>query len=316
MKILITGCAGFIGYHTASHLLNREFEIVGVDNFDDYYDKELKLKRLELLTRFKNFKFIKIDVNNIEKINDSNFDILINLAAQAGVRIPENKKEKYTHSNIRGFDSVLGFIKKNNIKKFIYASSSSVYSGLETQPYKEDMALLEPKSIYAQTKIYNENKAREFCLNTECKSIGLRFFTVYGPYGRPDMAYFSFAKKVMSGSEISLFNNGNTYRDMTFIDDIVSGIYSSIEYISEKSFNSEIFNLGNGKPVKTTDMLEIIENKFKKYGKIKYINKTNETTTTHACLIKSREHLGFESKVDIECGMDRFLNWFERYFNI
>ena len=311
MKILITGCAGFIGFHLSKKLLEKQFYVIGVDNLNDYYQKSLKLERLSILKQFNEFKFFELDINDMNTINDKKIDLVINLAAQAGVRLPKNKHKEYLHSNVNGFSSVLDFISKNSIKKIIYASSSSVYSGLNILPLSEDLILNNPKSVYAQTKIKNEKLAKSFCNTNECKSVGLRFFTVYGPFGRPDMAYFSFANKIKNDETISLFNNGNTYRDMTYIDDIVNGIELSIDYINKKDFKSEIFNLGNDKPIKTTDLLNIIEKKLKKYGKIKYINKTNEVYKTHACTKKSKKLLGYEPKIDIECGMERFLNWFD-----
>ena len=220
MKILITGVAGFIGFHLAKKLIENGHQISGVDNLSDYYDPNLKKLRLSIL-KSKNFKFFELDINNINLI-DKNFDLVINFAAQAGVRLPEEKKENYVHSNINGFKKVVEFCVENSIKKLIYASSSSVYDDSLSQAFSESDSNLKPKSIYGETKLFNEQYIDKFSRKIE--SVGLRFFSVYGPYGRPDMAYFSFTESLKKGQIINLHNNGTMARDMTFIDDAVDDI--------------------------------------------------------------------------------------------
>ena len=316
MKILITGAAGFIGFHLSRFLLRKGFFVHGIDNLNDYYDLKLKNERLKRLKEFKNFLFTLQDINQI-KIKNPNFDLAINLAAQAGVRLQPEDHWKYEHSNVNGFKSFLYFCKRADIKSIIYASSSSVYSGVREIPFKEKLELKKPMSKYAETKIINEHQADLFAKGDPvARIIGLRFFTVYGAWGRPDMAYYLFSESIQNKNTIQLFNNGENARDMTNIKDIVDGIYLSIKHIRKSKKRHEIFNLGNTKPVKTDELLGIIEEKLNKKAKVKMVNYQNEPEVTMADLTKSKKILGYDPKISINQGLDDFFYWYRKYNNL
>ena len=310
MKILITGVAGFIGYHLAQKLLETDHEIVGIDNLNDYYSQSLKLYRLSLLES-SNFSFYSMDINEVESL-DSKFDLLINLAAQAGVRVPENKKIYYQNSNVSGFKKIMNYCKNNSIQKVIYASSSSVYDDSSKYTFSESETDLKPKSIYGTTKLFNETYANKFLNNLDC--VGLRLFSVYGPLGRPDMAYYSFTDSLKKGHEIILHNKGLMDRDMTYIDDAVDGIICSINYLmSSENIKNEIFNIGNNYPISTLKLLKTLEKKLKINAKVKHFEVTNESNYTHANLSKSKKILGYNPKVLFENGIEKFLDWHQNY---
>ena len=310
MKILITGAAGFIGYHLSNKLLKIGHEITGVDNLNNYYSPSLKLHRLSLLNS-KKFRFVKLDINNISSL-DPNFDLVINLAAQPGVRLPESKKSLYEISNVYGFKKIMNYCSKNSIKKFIYASSSSVYDDSSKHIYSESDKGLYPKSIYGETKLFNEIYAKKFEHSLDC--LGLRFFSVYGPLGRPDMAYYSFTESLKKGQVINLHNKGLMERDMTYIDDVVEGIMLSINYLmSSKNIKNEIFNIGNDSPISTIKLLKTLEINLKTNAQIRNIDVENESLYTHANLIKSRKILGYNPKTAFEQGIKKFLDWHQNY---
>ena len=315
MKILVSGCAGFIGFHLCKKLISNGHEVIGIDNLDDYYDVSLKLARLDLLNSNNSFCFKESDINT-SIAYEKKIDIYINLAAQAGVRLDSSKKFKYTHSNISGFEGVLKTCELNGITKIIYASSSSVYSGNAKSPFSEKDFLNEPTSYYASTKIENEKKAQKYVSNNNSKMIGLRFFTVYGPWGRPDMAYYLFSKNILENRPINLYNNGNTYRDMTFIEDIVDGIMQSINRINVSNIKHEIFNLGNTKPIKTLDLISKIENHLQKKAVLNNVFSANEVIKTHADISKSQEVLSYSPKIDLDNGLTTFMQWFKNYYNV
>ena len=311
MRILITGVAGFIGFHLAKKLIESSHQVTGVDNLNDYYDPNLKKLRLSIL-KSKNFKFFELDINDMNLI-DKNFDLVINFAAQAGVRVLEEKKENYVHSNINGFKKVVEFCVENSIKKLIYASSSSVYDDSLSQAFSECDAHLKPKSMYGETKLFNEQYIDKFSRKIE--SIGLRFFSVYGPYGRPDMAYFSFTESLKKGQKINLHNNGTMARDMTYIDDAVDGVIKSIDFLfdSNKKNRNEVFNIGNDSPILTSKLLKILENNLETKSEIKNIDVLNESIYTHADLKKSKSMLGYNPKIGLEEGIKKFLDWHKTY---
>jgi len=315
IKILITGACGFIGFHVAKTCLDYGYSVIGLDNMNNYYDQILKKRRLKILKKYQNFKFYHKHLANLNEIKDE-ISIAINFAAQAGVRLPKNQHYKYEESNIQGFKFFLDFCDRKKIKYIIYASSSSVYSGLSSTPYREEINLKKPLSKYAQTKLTNEILAGEFAKKNDKRVIGLRFFTVYGPWGRPDMAYYQFTKKIVSDEEITLFNDGQLSRDMTYIQDIVSGVMSSIDYVTSTTNNHEIFNLGNGTPVKTIDLLKLIQNKFNKNGRIKHMKNSNEVKTTDADITKAKIILGYKPNIEVHDGMSSFFNWFKGYYEI
>ena len=312
MKILITGSCGFIGFHLIKSLLEKNHTIVGIDNLNDYYDVSLKLHRNNLL-KSKNYQFINEDINNI-RINDK-FDLAINLAAQAGIRVPKEKEHLYEHSNVDGFVNFCDLCKQNKIKRIIYASSSSVYSDKIKDKFSESRTNIEPKSKYGLSKLFNEQHASQEAKKNNSAFIGLRFFSVYGPYGRPDMAYFLFTDAISNDQEIVLNNNGQMARDMTYIDDIVSGINGAIDYIFKADLKgkNEIFNLGNDKPIKTIELLEFIEKNLSKKAIIQHMKTLNESSFTHADLKKSKKYLGYEAKTSFEDGIKNFLDWYKTY---
>jgi len=316
MKVLVTGSSGFIGFHLIKKLLNSGHEVVGIDDHNDYYNPELKLKRLTLLES-KNFSFHLLDINSIS-IEDTNFDLAINLAAQAGVRVSKEKEYLYESSNITGFKSFCNFCRKKNINKILYASSSSVYSDTNKEKFSEDITLLEPKSIYGKSKLSNEMYASEYIKSHEASMIGLRFFSVYGPFGRPDMAYYSFAKSIKENRTIGLNNEGNMYRDMTFIDDVIQGTLGAIDYLfnPESNNKNEIFNLGNDTPIKTSYLLRKIEKIIGKKALIQHCTTENENIKTHADITKAKNLLGYDPKVSFEQGIERFLDWHKNYENV
>lgn len=311
MKFLITGVAGFIGFHLAKRLLIDGHEVHGIDSLTDYYDQNLKKQRSEILLE-KKLTFFKEDINNLNSINN-NYDFLIHLAAQPGVRLPKEKNYKYIESNLLGFSKINKLALAANIKNVIYASSSSVY-GNATSPLAED-TYTEPHSIYGFTKKLNEDYAELLSLKNDIRILGLRFFTVYGPYGRPDMAYFKFSKMLKNNELIPLFNDGQTLRDMTYIKDIIDGIELSISYLLSKKENSyhEVFNLGNNKPVSTSYLLKTISKKMNMQPNIDRILGIEEVLTTNADLSKARKVLGYNPKTGLDEGLDNFLEWFNEY---
>ncbi len=312
MKIFVSGVAGFIGFHLSNSLLNKGIEIMGIDNLNNYYDIGLKKARLEHLSKNKNFKFLELDLLKDEKLrkifSDCNPEIVINLAAQAGVRYSSTNPSSYIDSNILSFLNILKVSEIFEVEKFIYASSSSIYGNEKKIPFKESLQNLTPSSLYGKTKLANEVIARN---NDDVNTIGLRFFTVYGPWGRPDMAYYSFTKNIKEQKKITVFNKGTMKRDMTYISDIVSGIEASITH--EIRTKNEIFNLGNNNPIKTMDLIKTIETFYQKDAIIEYADSNDEVEITFADLHKSNQYLNYDPKVSFEEGMNNFFNWYDRY---
>ena len=314
MKVFVTGSSGFIGFHLVKKLLKDGHEVVGIDDHNNYYNPALKFKRLSLLNSNK-FSFYETDLNNIN-LKENNFDIAINLAAQAGVRVSKEKEHLYKHSNINGFESFCDFCKKNNINKILYASSSSVYSDINEGKFCEATTPLKPKSKYGESKLLNEIYASNFLKSYDASMIGLRFFSVYGPFGRPDMAYYAFTKAIKDKEIINLNNNGNMYRDMTFIDDVIDGVFGAVDHVFKLQNKNEIFNLGNDIPIKTSDLLKRIEHIIGKKASIKFCKTENEAFKTHADITKAKNLLGYNPKVCFEEGIERFLEWHKHYENI
>jgi UDP-glucuronate 4-epimerase len=317
--LLITGSAGFIGSVTAKKLLMLGYQVIGIDNLNSYYDVSLKKERLEELEPHKNFKFFNIDIADSEKLTnlfqELRPNIVINLAAQAGVRYSLENPRAYLDSNLVGFFNILENVKNFNIERLIFASSSSVYGASSEIPYKVTTSTDSPVSLYAATKKSNESLAYAYSNICKIPVIGLRFFTVYGPMGRPDMAYFKFTNMIAKNKEMTIYNEGKMSRDMTYIDDIVDGVVSSISFDSfkEDSFY-EVFNLGNDAPVSTWTLVEYIEKYIGQKAKYKFEFSEIEVKKTWADISKSRSGLNYNPKVSFEQGMDNFLSWYkDRY---
>tara|TARA_B100000700_G_C15029150_1_gene849668 strand:- start:452 stop:1444 length:993 start_codon:yes stop_codon:yes gene_type:complete len=320
--LLITGVAGFIGFHTASHLLSKGYNVIGIDNLNDYYSVQLKHDRLNQLKRFKNFAFYKVDIENAIALSDClvQYPItqVIHLAAQAGVRYSIENPQAYGRSNLMGFLTILEWVRSHPIKHFIYASSSSVYGNTEPVPFTTHASADKPVSLYAATKRANELIAESYSHLFNIPATGLRFFTVYGPYGRPDMAPMKFAKQIMQGAHIDVYNRGQLSRDFTFIDDIVEGISRLIDKPMEtpqKGSRHRVLNIGRGQPVNLLKFIEILEHTFEKTVKKHYLPmQDGDVSTTWADVSELRAITGYSPQVDIETGIQRFADWYKKYY--
>lgn len=319
-NILITGCAGFIGYHLSKKLLeNKKLNIHGIDNLNKYYDIKIKKDRLKILNKKKNFHFENIDITNKKKIDlifkKNKYEVVINLAAQAGVLYSIKNPETYLKNNIEGFFNILSASKKFNIKHLIFASTSSVYGPANIFPLKENDNTDKPLSFYAATKKSNEVMAHSFSNVYKLPCTGLRFFTVYGPMGRPDMALFKFTRAILDKKKMYLNNNGNHVRDFTYIDDIVSGIIKLINIPPKKKIPFEIFNIGNSSPKKLKSFLFEIENYLGIKAKIKYrALQVGDIYKTHASVDKLKIKTGYKASTEIRAGIKKFIDWYKEYF--
>ena len=316
-EILVTGCAGFIGMHLIKALLDQGHSVIGVDNLNHYYDVKLKKDRLNTLKKYNNFKFIKLDISNNEDLENifkaHSIDKVVNLAAQAGVRYSLENPSSYIESNLLGFMNILECCRYYSIKGLVYASSSSVYGGNTEIPFSENHNVDSPISIYAASKKANELMAHSYNHLFGLSSTGLRFFTVYGPWGRPDMAIYIFTKKILEGEPIHVFNNGKMNRDFTFIDDIVSGIISSINH----NYNCEIFNLGNNKSESLMEIVSIIEKKLNKKAIIQFEPmQLGDVKKTFADIGKAKNKLNFSPKTNVNNGICKFIDWYLDYNGI
>ena len=318
MTILITGSAGFIGYHVTKKILNKNIKVIGIDNINNYYDINLKKNRIKDLKKNKKFFFYKVDLSNYKKLDNivknKKVKIIIHLAAQAGVRYSIKNPIIYFKSNLEGFN-VLEISRHNNIKHLIYASTSSVYGDSKKFPLSETNRTDKPLSFYAATKKSNEVMAHSYSYIYKLPCTGVRFFTVYGPFGRPDMALFKFTKNILNNQPIELYNKGNHFRDFTYVDDIVDGIYSLIKKQSKKSIPYEIFNIGNGTPKKLLDYLKHIEKNLNKFSKIKKLPlPVGDIVKTHSNINKLKKYSGYKPKTNIKNGISRFIEWYKDYY--
>tara|TARA_X000000950_G_C13777782_1_gene603780 strand:+ start:86 stop:1048 length:963 start_codon:yes stop_codon:yes gene_type:complete len=318
--ILITGSAGFIGFHLTLELLKKNYKILGVDNLNSYYDKTLKQKRLKILNTFRNFKFLNIDIKKYDlfykKIYKKKIDTLIHLAAQPGVRISIQKPYNTLTQNLNSFSNVIEIVRILKIKKFIYASSSSVYGDAKKFPFNESDKYNVPVSIYGATKLCNEIIAESYVRNFKIQAIGLRFFTVYGPFGRPDMAYYSFMNNLMNNRKIKVFNKGNMLRDFTYIDDIIDGIKKILT--SKKRVGHLIINLGKGKPDKLFDLIELIEKFSHKKFKIQFTKSipNGDIKKTFANINKAKNLIKWKPKTNLKQGLSKFTKWYLDYHEV
>ncbi len=314
--ILITGCAGFIGFHLATSLLEKKYRVIGVDNLNDYYSRILKKDRLKILKKHRNFVFHRVDISNEEKVNTlfSNYKIdkVCHLAAQAGVRYSLENPLQYIDSNIRGFVIVLECMRKHNVKNIVYASSSSVYGDREIDSgFAEKDRCDSPASLYAVTKRTDELIAYVYHSLYSFRCTGIRFFSVYGPWGRPDMAYFSFTKAILEGKIIRVFNFGKSKRDFTYIDDVIPSLVLSVE----KMLPWDIINLGHSMPVTVLKMIEILEKELGKKARVKLISKQpGDVLVTYADIGHARKILGYRPDISIGEGLRLFVNWYKEYY--
>ena len=321
MKILVTGAAGFVGYHSTLALLDKGWEVIGIDNLNDYYDVNLKKGRLDILEKNNNFKFIHLDLS--DKIEISNlferekFDKVLHLGAQAGVRYSIENPYAYIDSNIVGTLTILEGCRNNGIKHLVYASSSSVYGANTKQPFSVDDRVDSPVSLYAATKKADEMMAYTYAHLYKISITGLRFFTVYGEFGRPDMAYFKFANAIMSGKPIDVYNFGDMERDFTYIGDIVSGILSIIEKgpVYNREGSHSVYNLGNNKPEKLLDMISILEEKLGIKAKKNFLPmQPGDVYSTYADINATQKDYGYEPRTSLEEGLEKFVLWYKSYY--
>tara|TARA_Y100000590_G_C15607696_1_gene972619 strand:- start:16 stop:969 length:954 start_codon:yes stop_codon:yes gene_type:complete len=313
-SVLVTGCAGFIGMHLSKKLLFKGFSVIGIDNINDYYDVRLKKARLRELKSHNNFKFIKIDISDFESLYDlfqnANLSMVVNLAAQAGVRYSIKNPHSYIRTNVVGFMNILECCRKFNIDGLVYASSSSVYGGNKKSPFSVKDSVNKPISIYAASKRANELMAYSYSHLYSLRTTGLRFFTVYGPWGRPDMAMYIFAEKILNNEPIDVFNHGNMKRDFTYIDDIVDGIIASME----KNYQCEIFNLGNSSSEDLIEMIRLIEVCLEKKADINFVDiQPGDVQKTNADIKYTKNKLGYNPKISIKKGIPKFIEWFKSF---
>ena len=323
-KILVTGAAGFIGFHLCKSLLEKGVEIVGFDNINDYYDVNLKYSRLEILESYGNFRFVKGDLADksaVDKLfSENKFDIVVNLAAQAGVRYSIDNPQAYIESNVIGFFNVLEACRNNPVEHLLYASSSSVYGNQQKTPFSTEDDVSKPISLYAATKKSNELMAYTYSHLYGIPSTGLRFFTVYGPYGRPDMAYFSFTQKIIKGETIKIFNDGDMYRDFTYVDDIVKGIENMLCNPPEADENGDratVYNIGNNSPEKLMYFIETLEKALGKTARKEFLPmQPGDVYQTYADVTPLIEKYGFKPSTSIEDGLEKFVEWYKEYYNV
>ena len=320
MKILITGCAGFIGFHLTKLLIeNINVEVFGIDNMNAYYDVDLKKTRLKILKKNKNFKFEKIDITNENKLlssfNRNSYTHVIHLAAQAGVRYSIENPETYVQNNLVGFFNVLNLSNKFKIKHFLFASTSSVYGSSKKFPLNEDLKTDSPLSFYAATKKSNELMAYSYSNIYKLPCTALRFFTVYGPYGRPDMALFLFTEAILNNKKINLNNSGKHIRDFTYIDDVTNAVQKMIKKPSKKNIPYEVYNVAGANPKNLKYFLSIIEKNLKKKSKIfnRPLQK-GDVYKTYGDNRKLKKRTNFSTKFTIEVGIKKFLEWYRDYY--
>ena len=329
MKYLVTGAAGFIGNFVAERLCNDGHEVVGLDNLNDYYDPALKLARLDRIKHLDNFRFIKMDISDREGIanlfEDEKFNRVIHLAAQAGVRYSIENPMAYIDSNIVGFATILEGCRHNKVEHLVYASSSSVYGANKKIPFSTEDNVDHPVSLYAATKKSNELMAHTYSHLYGVPTTGLRFFTVYGPWGRPDMAPFLFTDAIANNRSIKVFNSGKMQRDFTYIDDIVEGVIRiqnaipSIENnpVIEGSPLYKVFNIGNNQPVELEEFIGCIESALKKEAVKEYLPmQDGDVVRTFADVSDLEARIGYKPATNLQCGIDEFIEWFKKYMAV
>jgi UDP-glucuronate 4-epimerase len=336
MKILVTGAAGFIGFHTCLKLINLDHEVYGIDNINDYYDPKLKFDRLNKLgfsqveaelfknevqsKKFKHLRFSRIDLVDSATLDNlfkqEQFEVVCNLAAQAGVRYSIENPKAYINSNITGFLNILEGCRNHKVKHLVYASSSSVYGENKKVPFETTDNVDHPISLYAATKKSNELMAHTYGHLYGFKTTGLRFFTVYGPWGRPDMAYYLFAEAISNDKAIKVFNNGEMERDFTYIDDIVNGVTKIIEKNIDSREHYKIYNIGNNKTKSLQDFITTIEQAIGKEAiKEMYPMQQGDVPRTFANIDKLIDDFGYKPSTSINKGLKEFIKWYKKYVN-
>ena len=334
-KVLITGVAGFIGFHLAKRLLDEKKTVLGIDNLNDYYDPSLKEARLKILKDYENFIFFKSSLENSEEIKqiflDHSPDVVVNLAAQAGVRYSIKNPKAYIDSNIVGFFNILEGCKKIKVKHLIFASSSSVYGGNTNMPFSVHDNVDHPISLYAATKKSNELMAHTYSHLFGLPCTGLRFFTVYGPWGRPDMALFKFTKAILEDKPIDVYNYGKMKRDFTYIDDIIEGVVRVIKRIpqpdpnwdsdhpdpSTSSAPYKLYNIGNNSPVELSFFIELIEKNLGKKAKKNLLPlQPGDVIATYADVSDLEKDVGFKPSTPLDVGIANFISWYKDYYKI
>jgi UDP-glucuronate 4-epimerase len=333
-NILVTGAAGFIGFHLTRRLLNMGFSVTGVDNLNPYYDVRLKQARLDILLQSEAFRFVQAELADkaaIDRVFDQNFQYVVHLAAQAGVRYSLQNPYAYLDSNIYGFLNILEACRQRKPEHLIYASTSSVYGANTRQPFSVHQNVDHPLSLYAATKKANELMAHTYAALHQIPTTGLRFFTVYGPYGRPDMALFIFTKAILEGRPIEVYNYGRMKRDFTYIDDIVEGIVRLLRHIPRPnpgwsgmdpdpatSFAPyRLYNIGNHKPVELLHFIEVLEEKLgRKAEKIFLPLQPGDVPETFANVEDLMRDTGFQPRTTIEYGIEQFVHWYKDFYRI
>lgn len=321
-KVMITGAAGFIGFHLAKYLLALGTTVIGFDNLNSYYDVTLKKSRLAILKQYPSFTFVKGDLADAEIVHalfeEVNPDIVVNLAAQAGVRYSIDHPRSYIDSNIIGFFNILESCRSHNIMHLLFASSSSVYGNQQKTPFSTTDNVDHPISLYAATKKSDELMAYTYSHLYGIPATGLRFFTVYGPYGRPDMAYFKFANKIRKGETIQIYNHGDMYRDFTYVDDIVTGIVHMLcnpPKKNELGDRYKIYNIGNHKPEQLMHFIEILEKALGHTAKKEYLPmQPGDVYQTYADVSELQQDFDFKPDTTIEEGLGKFADWYRTYY--
>ena len=334
MKIIFNGAAGFIGFHLVRRLVERGDEVVGIDNINDYYPVSLKYARLRECgiaeekivqehtvqsDRYAGYRFVRMDLQDkaaLERLfEEEKFDAVMNLAAQAGVRYSIENPLAYIDSNIVGFANLLEAARHNPVKHFVYASSSSVYGGNTKTPFAESDNVDSPVSLYAATKKSNELVAHVYSKLYGIPTTGLRFFTVYGPWGRPDMAPMLFTKAILAGEPIKVFNNGNLSRDFTYIDDIIEGVVRVIDHAPVCEIPAEIYNIGYGHPMPLMDFIHMLEEKLGRKAEMKMLPmQQGDVYTTYADTSKLERDMGYKPHVSLDEGIGKFVEWYKEYY--
>lgn len=323
-KILITGAAGFIGFHLAKRLLDLGTTVLGLDNLNDYYDVSLKESRLRILKDYPCFTFVKGDLADADTVNKQfkmfQPDIVVNLAAQAGVRYSIDHPRSYIDSNIIGFFNILEACRHHPVEHLLFASSSSVYGNQQKTPFSTSDNVDHPISLYAATKKSDELMAYTYSHLYDIPATGLRFFTVYGPYGRPDMAYFKFANKIRKGEPIQIYNHGDMYRDFTYVDDIVTGIEHMLcnpPKANELGNLYKVYNIGNHKPEQLMHFIEVLEQALGQKAEKEYLPmQPGDVYQTYADVTDLQKDFDFKPETTIEEGLGKFAVWYKKYYDI